>query len=452
MNKLWLKLAAAFFLVVLLTVSVIAIVANRATSIGFQRFLDEDQADQAASVVNDLAAYYADYGSWSGVENVLRDYLPGRGGGGGGATLIVIDGQGDVAATAGSGRGRARPEADQQEALPIMVGGQQVGGLIIDQPGMMSGAPAQQYLESVNQALVYTTIIALLLALILGAFLARSLTKPLGDLTRATKAVAAGDLEQRVAPRSKDEIGELAVSFNQMAAALTSNEVQRQQLFADLAHELRTPISVIRGQLEGMQDGIFERTDENLATVHEETILLGRLVEDLRTLSLAESGQLPLKKEQIDLSQQAMQAVTAIEPLAEAEGVRLEISFEHHVRMVLADSARIQQVFSNLLSNALRHASQGHDGDPLITVAVEGRERIARASVRDNGPGLPKEAQEHVFDRFWRADSARSRDQGGSGLGLAICKGIVEAHGGRIWVESAPGEGAAFIFELPLML
>lgn len=450
MNKLWFKLTAAFFLVAILVVAVIAVVANRVTNVGFQRFLDEDQEAQAALVIDDLKSFYQANGDWSGAEVILRSYLPGQGGGGGGSTLTVVDDTGRVVAFAGGGRGRSRPEVDLENTLPIVVRGRQVGGLVIDQPGMMGGRAAEQYLSNVNNALLYSAVVALVLAVVFGALLARGLTRPLGELTRATKAVAAGELDQRVITKSEDEIGELAASFNQMAAALAANEDQRQQLFADLAHELRTPISVIRGQLEGMQDGIFDRSDENLASVHEETILLSRLVEELRTLSLADSRQLPLNRVQLDLGQQATQAVSAMEPLAEAEGIHLKSEIVASTHAVKADPGRIQQVFSNLLSNAFRHVKLSEKQAPTVVVKVEGRDEMIRVSVQDNGPGMSGEAQEHAFDRFWRADSARNRDQGGSGLGLAICKGIVEAHDGRIWVESELGSGASFIFELPV--
>ena len=449
MNRLWFKLTAAFFLVSILVVVIIAVVANQVTSTGFQRFLNEDQAEQTSALVDELVRYYNASGSWSGVDVLLRRYLPGQGSGGG-TTLIVVDDLGQVVAYAGGGRGRASPEVDLDESIPMEVRGEYVGGLIIDRPGMQGSRAAEQFLEGVNRSLIYAAVVALVLALISGAFLARSLTRPLGELTDATKAVASGDLNQEVVAKSDDEIGELAASFNQMAAALADNEVQRQRLFADLAHELRTPITVIRGQLEGMQDGIFERSDENLAAVHDETIFLGRLVEDLRTLSLADSGQLPLEKELIDLGQQAAQAVSSMEPLAEAEGVQLVAEVQEGRQAVSADPGRIQQVLNNLLSNALRYAGLAEGLEPNVLVRVAAHGDVVRVSVQDNGPGMTEEARGHAFDRFWRADSARNRDQGGSGLGLAICKGIVDAHHGRIWVESTPGHGARFIFELQL--
>jgi two-component system OmpR family sensor kinase/two-component system sensor histidine kinase BaeS len=449
MNKLWLKLTTAFLFVALLVVVVIAVMANRVTITGFRRFLDEDRSDQAAPLVSTLERYYADNDGWAGVEVILGGYLPGHGAGGGGSTLIVLDETGQIVATAGGGRGRTLPDVQSEEVFPILVNSQRVGGLVVDEPGMMGGRAAEEFLADVNQVILLTALAAVILALLLGAVLSRSLTRPLSQLIQATRAVASGDLDQQVVAKSDDEFGELATSFNQMASALAANEVQRQQLFADLAHELRTPISVIQGQVEAIQDGIFDSSPENLAIVHEETIILGRLVEELRALSLADSGQLPLDKAPLDLGLVVKQVVTALEPLADAEGIKVSFEVGSSIPPVMADSGRIQQVLSNLLSNALRHARQNDRREPTVLVNVEVVKNGVRVTVEDSGPGLTAESLEHAFDRFWRADTARNRDQGGSGLGLAICKGIIDAHGGRIWVESFPGEGASFKFELP---
>ena len=182
----------------------------------------------------------------------------------------------------------------------------------------------------------------------------------------------------------------------------------------------------------------------------EETILLGQLVDDLRTLSLAESGQLSLDRERIDLGPLAEQAAAAFEPLAEAEGIRLIVDADDGLPAVSADPARMQQVMGNLLSNAMRYAGMSDSSQPEIRLRIKAASGAIRVSISDNGPGLPAETRKFIFERFWRADTARSREQGGTGLGLAICQGIVLAHGGRIWVESSAGQGATFTFTLPL--
>lgn len=449
LNKLWFRLTIAFLLVAIVGVAVVAFLANRATSTSFNRFLEEESSAGVSDLQDELAAYYRDQGNWSGVETLLRQYRSGLGAGIG---LLLLDGDGQIVATAGSGRGNRPRATDLDDGLPIRVDGREVGTLAIEGPPgqTMAGHAGQQFLDDVNEAILLAGLIAITLALILGILLARGLTRPLGQLTDATRSMAAGDLNQRVRGGGGDELSALAGSFNQMAAALAANERQRQQLFADIAHELRTPLSVIRGQLEAMLDGVIELSPENLSLAHEETLLLGRLVDELRALSLAESGQLPLDKRPLDLGAVVGGVKAAFEPLAEAEEIHLELSVAPDLPRVLADEARLQQVLGNLLSNAFRHARQGDVGKPEVRLVVAGVPEAVRVGVSDNGPGLSAEAQRHVFDRFWRADAGRSRDRGGSGLGLAISQGIIIAHGGRIWVESAPGRGATFTFELPV--
>jgi signal transduction histidine kinase len=452
LNKLWFRLTIAFLLVAIIAIAVVAFLANRATNAGFSRFLQEENSAQVDQLQSELADYYQEQGSWNGAELLLREMRSGLGSGVG---LILLDENGESVAVAGSsGRGNRPRSTDLSGGLPIQVGGLEVGTLIVEGPPgqTMSGRAGQQFLEEVNQAILLAGLIAVVLALILGVVLARGLTRPLGKLTAATRSMAAGDLDQQVRVGGSEELNELAGSFNIMAAALAANERQRQQLFADIAHELRTPLSVIRGQIEAMLDGVLELSPENLGLAHEETLLLGRLVEELRALSLAENGQLPLDKNLIDMGLVAGSMQAAFDPLAEAEGIRLELIVEPELPEVLADEARIQQVLGNLLSNALRHAGQGDTPDPQVRLAVSAKDSsaVVRVSVSDNGPGLSAEAQQHVFDRFWRADAGRSRDRGGSGLGLAISRGIVIAHGGQIWVESDPGNGATFTFELPI--
>jgi signal transduction histidine kinase len=324
--------------------------------------------------------------------------------------------------------------------------------LLVNEPGQGSTHAGEQFLTEVNRAIWWSGLVAVLLALFLGVFLARRLTEPIRILTQATRKLAIGQLAQQVSVDNQDELGELAFSFNQMSLALAMAEKQRQQLLADVAHELRTPLTVMRGHIEAMLDGVFETTPDNLALVHEETVLLARLIEDLRTLSLAESGQLSLERTPVNLAELTSLTIAAFEPLAEAESVRLTVTAASDMPLITVDPNRIRQVLGNLLSNALRHVVKGEKEVAEVWVSLEKREETVQVSIADNGPGLSIEAQQHAFDRFWRADNARSRETGGSGLGLAISQAIITVHNGRIWVESIPGEGATFIFELPTTL
>lgn len=443
-SRLWVKLTLAFVFVALVGVILVAILANRATSVAFQRYLRTDESDQILSLAEDLSSFYSQQQTWNGANNVLRRSGIGPETGSGGYFLRVTDTNGELVAARG-GQGRAINEFDLE--LPILVNGQHVGTLMATQAGQ-GGRAGEQYLASVNQAIIWSGIAAIIIALLLGIVLAQHLTRPLRQLTTATRAVAAGDLSQQVAVTSKDELGELARDFNQMARTLESSEAQRQQLLADTAHDLRTPISVIRSHLEAMLDGVFPATPENLATVHEETLHLSRLVDDVRTLSLAETGQLPLNIASVDLADLLQQVVAAFLPLAETDGIQLNTLLSD-TDPVMADAARLHQVLANLIANAIRYAPQGDQDPPTINVILRDQLDSAQIIIQDNGPGLTDEQQQHVFDRFWRSDAARSRNQGGSGLGLTIAQSIIEAHGGSIAVASQAGSGTEFIVSLP---
>ncbi|MCA9958731.1 MAG: HAMP domain-containing protein [Anaerolineales bacterium] len=450
-HSLWFRFTAAFLLVALVGITAVALLATQATSANFRHYLSQDQAGEWAGLVNNLANLYQRQGNWAGAAAFIQAERPGQGQGFGGVGLVLLDMDG-VEIAAGGGRGsRPSSAADADLVLPIVVNGEEVATLLVREPGSSGSRAAEQFLADVNRALWIGGGLSVLLALALGVVLARWLTRPLSHLTQATQQMARGDLAQQVPVQAQGELGQLARSFNQMAGALAAAEQQRRQLLADVAHELRTPLSIMRGHMEAMLDGVFDMSPDNLALVHEETLLLGRLVEDLRTLSLAESGQLPLNERASDLRDLVQQALSAFLPLAEAEDVQLDATIPAAVPLVLADPDRLQQVLGNLVSNALRHVVRGDTAVPAVQIRLEAQPDAVMIQVVDNGPGLSATGKQHVFDRFWRADSARARDEGGSGLGLAISRAIVEAHHGRIWVESEPGAGATFAFALPIM-
>jgi HAMP domain-containing protein len=288
------KLTLAFVLVAVVAVGLVAVLANRATAVGFQQYLAAGETDQLTQASSQLATFYQQQGNWNGVNAVLRDIGIGPDPAGGGYFIRIVDAEGnDVGGRGGgSGQGRNTPEFDPEVNIPILLNGEQVGTLLATQSGSTGNRAGEQYLAQVNQAIFLAGLIAVMLALLLGIFLARRLTQPLRQLNRATQQVATGDLSQRVAVQSHDEVGELATHFNDMAEALETAETQRQQLLADTAHDLRTPISIMQSHLEAMLDGVFPTTPENLGIVYEETLRLGRLVGDVRTLSLMEAGQL----------------------------------------------------------------------------------------------------------------------------------------------------------------
>lgn len=287
----------------------------------------------------------------------------------------------------------------------------------------------------------------LLLVGLAAGFAFRRYGAPLVDVMEAADAVADGDLSVRVREQAPGELGRLARSFNRMTAELERAEQQRRNLTADVAHELRTPLHIIQGNLEGVVDGVYQPTQEHIAATLEETRLLARLVDDLQTLSLAEAGQLPLHRLRLCAIDLLQDAVTSFAGQAAEAGVTLEVTAAAPPDQleVEVDPDRMGQVINNLVSNALRYTP----GGGRITLSAEPVDGWVRLSVQDSGPGIPPDDLPYIFDRFWRGDPSRPRGAGaGSGLGLAIARQLVQAHGGRIEVESRLGEGTRFTVEL----
>jgi signal transduction histidine kinase len=300
------------------------------------------------------------------------------------------------------------------------------------------------FLASVNRTLLLIAVVAGLGAVLLILGLSRRILAPVEALTAAVQRMEAGDLSQRVEVTSQDEIGELAQAFNAMADGLARLEELRRNMVTDVAHELRTPLSNIRGYLEALQDGVVEPERHIVDSLHGEAMLLNRLVDDLQELFLAEAGHLKLERQPVALADIVDRAVEAVRPRAEAEEIRLQVDLPEDL-LVGVDPQRIGQVLRNLLENALLHTLPG--GEIAVAARTEGQ--WVEVSVRDTGSGIAAEDLPYVFERFYRADKSRSRATGGAGLGLAIARQLVEAHGGRIWVESTQGEGTTFTFALP---
>jgi two-component system, OmpR family, sensor histidine kinase BaeS len=275
----------------------------------------------------------------------------------------------------------------------------------------------------------------------LGGTSLRRLVVPLDELLKAAERVGQGDYSVRVQEKGPREMRSLAGAFNSMASRLNITNEQRRDLLADVTHELGTPLTVVRGNLEGMLDGVYPADDANLRLLLEETNILTRLVEDLRTLALAESGALHLGKEATDLSMLIRDTMAAFQSKADTAGVSLTVETTGDLPWLELDPGRIRQVLSNLVANALRYTPPGG----AIKVHYSQVEKIALIDVQDSGPGIPETELPHVFERFYK-----STDSGGMGLGLAIARHLVEAHGGTITAESEPGRGTTMKINLPL--
>lgn len=275
----------------------------------------------------------------------------------------------------------------------------------------------------------------------------RNITTPLANIMAAADAVAAGDLSVRVPENRRNEFGQLARTFNRMVGELQRADEQRRNLTADVAHELRTPLHIIQGNLEGIIDGVYQPTTEHIQMLIEETQWLSRLVEDLRTLSLAESGHLPLHKAPIQVAELLADLATSFHGQAETARVDLRLETERLAGVTIeGDVMRLNQILANLMVNALRYTPQGGS----VTLGGQPTTSGVQLAVSDTGKGIPAKDLPFVFDRFWRGDPARTRKDGaGGGLGLAIVKQLVELHGGEIHVQSVEGHGTTFTIDLP---
>ena len=403
--------------------------------------------------VESLADYYEEHGDWAGVDSLIATLPGGEFEEQGWRTEYVLAASDGVIVASSDGEqiGRTLHYGEKRVSFLIVVDGQTVGYLLLSPYGRFR-EDFQFILGSTLQRFLLIGLGIGVVALITGGALSRVISRPVVKLTEATRAVAKGDLGVRVRGQYPGELGELATSFNQMTEELARADNLRRNMTADVAHELRTPLSVIRGKIEGVLDGVYPATPEHLEPILEETKLLAHLVEDLRLLALAEAGQLSLEKQPLDVGDLLRDAQVNFGPQADDRGVTLALDLSSELPLVVADRRRIAQVLGNLLTNALRHTPQGGcvtlsaAPSPSLPGGEKGRVTI---SVSDTGAGIPAEDLPYIFERFWRGDKSRSRAGGGSGLGLAIAKQLVEVHGGSIAVESTPGVGSTFRFTLP---
>jgi signal transduction histidine kinase len=447
-SLLW-KVMSAFALVVLVAVGSVALVARQTTTAEFRRLRQGTGSASETELVARLSQYYASHGSWIGVATVVADRRgQGQGSGGTGPPLRLTDADGTIILNTTDGELGQRLSAEElNQGDPIIVDGQRVGTLFIGGRGATTLSQADQgFLDQVQRALMAGALVAIGVALVVGFFLFRGITAPLRRLTGAASAVAQGDLSTRVPLRQGDgdEINQLGQAFNQMTADLERADQLRRDMTADIAHELRTPLTVIQGNLEAILDGVYPADAEHLEPVLRKTRLLRRLVEDLRTLALADAGELLLHPARTDLDGLLRRAVKDFAASAQASGVRLVYETTSRQALVTADAARIEQVIGILLDNSLRHTPRGGQIQTLVACSDE----ECRVSVRDTGRGIPLEALPQLFERFYRGKTTPARPDG-SGLGLAIAHAIIAAHDGRIWAESELEKGTTITFALP---
>jgi two-component system OmpR family sensor kinase len=501
-KRLWVQQTLAFSVVVIITMGAIVIWINQGADQEFRKYITLDMMRTPGSGLQELAAYYQQGGSWEGVESLLargiyfddarsivlgarlteREWLwlkeEGRV-----PDFLLADADGRVildstregeyktpvvSSAEPSVGGKLLSRSEKANAWPITIDDgdaadkapsewrHPIGYLLLFYPiDERWGKLEQGFLDRMEYLLLINTALAVSLIVVVGALLNRRLNAPLQRLADAARAVAAGDLGQQVATGGSIEVAQVGQAFNEMTAALQEAETLRQNMVADVAHELRTPLSVLQGNLWAILNDAYPLEKAEISRLYDETRLLSRLVEDLRELALADAGQLYLDLRPTDVAQIIRHTVDNFSLAAEAQELSLTAQLPDDLAPVQADADRVAQVLRNLLVNALRHTPPGGS----VTVSASCTIKALEIAIADTGEGIAPEDISHVFERFWRADPARARSRigaegrlaGGTGLGLSVAQSLVEAHSGRIWVESTSGEGTVFRFTLPLV-
>jgi len=442
-----LRLGAAFAGVGIAAAALTAILVNVAFGSRFTGYLDAQQQVREQQLVAILADSYSRSSGW--VSGDLSSLTP----------LAFMDG-GTLRLLDASGRIVWGPSPDQllgqmaeihrqmmgggvlgpEHRLPITVGGEVIGTAVVRFPATGLLPQDVSFRASVNRLLLYGGLAAGLLALLLGIVLARRATAPARELARAARGFASGDRGRRVRYDTPDEFGEMARAFNAMGDAVEEGDRLRRDFAAEVAHEVRTPLSIIRSQIEGIQDGVLEPSPSTVGSLHEETLRLTRLMGDLETLASAEAAGFSLSPQPTSLKPLLDECANGFAGPFEAQGVTLRLELEDVVADV--DPNRMRQVVSNLLSNALKFTPSG--GSVEVLLGSTGEQAVI--TVTDTGPGIAPDDVPHVFDRFFRGHGVRAS---GSGIGLTVVRELVEAHGGSVDVSSQPGAGAAFTVRLP---
>ena len=432
-----LRLALAFVAVAMLAVALVAVLAVVSTERDIAALVGQRHNVLARSLAADaVSTYNTGRPGWSDVD--LRPALDLAASDG--AQAAVLDASGKVIASTLPGHGSTGTIIRR----PLVLGGQRIGTLMIRFTGQGLAASANNLRASLVRAVLGAAGLAAVLALLVAVLVSRRITRPVIRLIESARAMGRGDRRARAGEvaGAPAELRELAAAFDQMADDLTAQEQLRRDLVANVAHELRTPVAVLQANTEALLDGVLAHSPEQTASLHEEAMRLGRMVEDLQTVAAAEAAALQLTRRPCDLAQVAAAAAEDWDASFTAAGV----SFTRHLEPapVQADPGRLHQIITNLLSNALKFTPPG--GQVTMNLSQAGGR--ARLEVADTGPGIPPDDQLHVFDRWWR--STQSAQTRGSGIGLAVAAELARAHHGNIEVASEPGQGSQFTLILPL--
>jgi signal transduction histidine kinase len=442
--KLTAKLILAFLLVILFSIGLIALVTRTATNHEFEKFVNNQYK---AELVEQLTRYYKLHKTWDGVEKQFtRDnHEPFGGEVPPPLFFSIADKNGFLIIAGHDYSGVKSVDAEELAKGSRIIVNNEIVGVLLIATDPDRNPMAQEFLRRMNGLIFLSAVGAIIIALFLGVIISRNITRPILELTKATHEMANGNLSQQVPIRSHDEIGELAQSFNKMSDDLSRSFNLRKQMTADIAHELRTPLSLIIGHAEGVHDGVLQPSLENFEIIREEAERLEKLVNDLRTLSLADAGELSVDFQPVDINAFLGDIHSHYVSIFNQKRISLDLEPAPVILKANLDLNRFAQVLNNILDNALRYTPE----DGKVTIKALGIGNKIQISIHDSGEGVSPEEAQRLFDRFYRVDESRARYDGGSGLGLAIARSIVEMHKGRVWAESEIGRGLKIVIELP---
>ena len=442
-HSLQFRLWAAFTLAILITVASVFFFINQTAKGEIRGFWERSERLSAARMNSELGRHYDQAESWAEIQPLVE-----RVGGLFGRRMILTDGTDSVVADS-EGELLGRHYRPETQGEPIFSPQQDasLGTLYLssaprDRPDPFSPRPVS---DAVGRFLLWGGLLAVVVAALFTWLLSRRILAPVKVLTHSTRRLGEGDLSARAQVKDKGELGELAGAFNSMADDLERAEQLKRNMVADIAHELRTPLSNLRGYLEAVRDGVKKPDEETIRTLDEEAALLSRLVDDLQELSLADAGELKLVCQEEDIGGLVRQTVIALHPKATAKGLSVAVDLPENLPPVMIDAHRIGEVLRNLMENAVVHTP----ADGTVSIAAEEEDGWVRIGVADTGEGISAGDLPGIFERFYRVDRSRARATGGRGLGLTIAKRLVEAHGGKIDVSSELGKGSRFSFTVP---
>ncbi|RPI27020.1 MAG: HAMP domain-containing protein [Chloroflexota bacterium] len=448
-----LRLILSFVLVGLVSILSVVLIVSLSTAREVHTFMFGGGMTGIDELVGTLEDYYSQHQTWQGVDTLMTNSphgMMGRGGMGGmmNQRLRLADAQGNLVFDTQNPRSAGSLDGEEiQAAIPITYERRTVGYLLAEGGANFGPQDQTNLLRRLTRAAQTAALLSGGLSLLLAFLLADRLARPVQDLTGAAQSLAAGDLSRRVPVRGDRELATLGKAFNHMAESLQQAEQSRRDMTADIAHELRTPLAVQRAHLEAIQDGVYPLSIENLDPILEQNHLLTRLVDDLRTLALAEAGRLALDLTQVDFAALVRRVVERFQPQTNSRQVEIHLT-EPGVPLpeIRGDPARIEQIITNLLTNGIRYTPAGGS----IEISLDGQvSDHVQLTVHDSGPGISPEALPHIFERFYRADPSRSREAGGTGIGLAIALQLAQAHGGTLSASNHPKGGAVFTLTLP---